>query len=255
MSQLCAAVSTEWLKIRRSKAFPISIAAMCVLPLVCGLFLVILLHPGMTGGILAQKAQVFGAADWASYLAMLNEMMSVAGVLVFGFITAWTFGREFSDRTAKDLFALPTPRAIIVTAKFVILAIWCLLLALVAAVVAIALGLIIGPSALTATTLLNGVAGFAISALLSALLITPVAFFASFGRGYLLPLGFIIVTILLGQLGETLGIGAFLPWDLPAILAGIAHDVVPLIGYLLFAGVVAAGFIATQLWWRYADQK
>ena len=49
-------------------------------------------------------------------------------LFVFGFIAVWVFGREYSDRTMKDLLALPTPRWAIVSAKFTIVAVWCALL-------------------------------------------------------------------------------------------------------------------------------
>ena len=256
MRGLIVVSKTEWLKIRKAKIFIISIAAMCLLPLVCGLFLIILMHPGSSAnGILSQKAQMLGAADWASYLNMLNEMMSVGGILIFGFITAWTFGREYSDRTAKDLFALPIPRGMIVWAKYIALAAWCILLTVISLLVSVVLGLIIGPSGFSFAALLNGSGIFVVSALLTILLITPVSFFASFGKGYLSPLGFIIFTILLGQLGEMLGIGAYCPWDMPAIYAGVAKDAVSAAGYILFIVLVVLGAGATLASWRYADQK
>jgi len=256
MNGMIVAAKMEWLKIRKAKSFIISIAAMCLLPLVCALFLVILLHPGSSANsILTQKAQIMGATDWTSYFGLLNEMMSVGGILIFGFITAWAFGREYSDRTAKDLFALPIPRGVIVWAKYLALMAWCLLLTVISLVVAVALGLIINPPGFSFAALLNGSGIFVISALLTILLITPVSFFASFGKGYLSPLGFIIFTILLGQLGEMLGIGAYCPWDMPAIYAGVAKDAVSATGYLLYILLVVLGAGATLVWWRYADQK
>jgi len=153
------------------------------------------------------------------------------------------------------LFALPIPRSIIVFAKFAALAVWCLLLAAVALVVTVGLGLIINPPGFSLPVLLKGSGMFAVVTFLNILLITPVAFFASFGKGYLSPLGFIIFTVLFGQLGEIIGIGAYCPWDMPAIYAGVAKDAVSAAGYLLFILLVVFGAAATSLWWRYADQK
>ena len=45
-----------------------------------------------------------------------------------------------------------------------------------------------------------------VTSLLTMLLCTPVAFFASYGRGYLPPVGFAIVT---------LGLGPYFPWGIP----------------------------------------
>ena len=256
MSALAVAASAEWLKIRKAKIFIISIAAMCVLPLVCGLFLIILTHPEFAASsLLAQKAQIAGATDWSSYFSLLNQMMSIGGIIIFGFLAAWIFGREYSDRTVKDLLALPFPRSRLVSAKLLALAAWCLLLTAISLVVAVVLGLIIGPAGFSTNVLLSGGMVFAVSAALNILLATPVAFVASSGRGYLPPIGFIIFTILFGQVAEIIGIGAYFPWDLPAIYAGAAHDSVSTIGYILFMALVALGAGATYAWWRYADQK
>jgi len=255
MTTLLAAAAAEWLKIRKAAIFPISIAAMCLLPGVCGLFLAISLSPGSVGGLLAQKAQAMGAPDWAGYFGMLNEMISVGGVVIFGFLTSWAFGREYSDQTAKDLLALPMPRSIIVVAKYLALAAWGLLLTLIAVVFAVAIGLIINPPGFSLASLGLGSAAFVTSALLTLALITPVSFVASAGKGYLAPLGFIILTVLIGQIAEVLGVGGYFPWDLPAIYSGVASDAITLAGLVLFVALVAAGVGATLAWWRYADQK
>ena len=48
------------------------------------------------------------SADWNSYFGILTQSIGVGGVLIFGFVASWIFGREYSDGTAKDLLALPT---------------------------------------------------------------------------------------------------------------------------------------------------
>ena len=54
-----------------------------------------------------------------AYLTLVSQIVAVGGML-FGMILIWLFGREFSDRTAKDLLALPTSRAAVVLAKLVV---------------------------------------------------------------------------------------------------------------------------------------
>jgi hypothetical protein len=41
---------------------------------------------------------------------------------VFGLVVIWLIGREFSDRTAKALLALPTSRDAVVAAKLLTIA-------------------------------------------------------------------------------------------------------------------------------------
>jgi len=49
------------------------------------------------------------------------------------------------------------------------------------------------------------------TSLLTILLCTPVAFFASYGRGYLLPMGFVILTLLMANFTGLLGLGLYFP--------------------------------------------
>ena len=93
--------------------------------MVGGLFMVILKDPAWARrhGLIATKAQLAaGTADWPTYWALLAQAVAVGGVVLFGLVAIWVFGREYSDRTATDLLALPTARSTIVGAKFVVVA-------------------------------------------------------------------------------------------------------------------------------------
>src|SRR5262245_58649525 len=102
MSGLRAALAVEWRKAIRSRV-PWGVAAgFSVAPLVAALFMVILKDPDAARrlGILGTKAQITaGSADWPTMLSMLSQSIPVAGAVLFAFLTAWLFGREFSDRT------------------------------------------------------------------------------------------------------------------------------------------------------------
>ncbi|WIV57990.1 ABC transporter permease [Amycolatopsis nalaikhensis] len=56
----------------------------------------------------------------------------------------WTFGREFSQDTVKDLLALPTPRTTIVAAKFAVTTGWSLALTAQTYLLGLLLGAAIG---------------------------------------------------------------------------------------------------------------
>ena len=57
--------------------------------------------------------------DWASLFGLLNQGIAVVGMVVFRVLFSWLFGREFSDKTAKNLFVLPVSRGLIVAAKLI----------------------------------------------------------------------------------------------------------------------------------------
>ena len=113
MSTLRAAIETELLKSRRSRV-PWGVAAgFSAAPLVTGLFMVILKDPegARALGLLGAKAQLTaGTADWPTFLSLLGQATTIGGAILFAFLTAWVFGREFADRTVRGLLANPTSR-------------------------------------------------------------------------------------------------------------------------------------------------
>ena len=92
---------------------------------------------------------------------------------------------------------------------------------------------------------------------LTILLVTPIAFAASAGRGYLPPMGAAILALILAQLVAAAGWGAYFPWSIPALysgMAGPAYADLGAISYLIVFLASLAGFAATFAWWERADQ-
>ncbi|GLY44494.1 hypothetical protein Amsp01_105170 [Amycolatopsis sp. NBRC 101858] len=114
-----AAVWAEVLKARRSRLPWTTGLAFTIAAGFGGLVMFILqdVRRARALGLLGTKAALTGGtADWPGYFALLAQTIAVAGTLLFGLVVVWVFGREFSQNTAKDLLALPTPRAAIVAA-------------------------------------------------------------------------------------------------------------------------------------------
>ena len=259
MKGLAAAFSCEALKIFRSKIIWITIVAFAIVPFVGGFLMFILKDPELARsyGLIGAKAQLAGTADWTSYFQFLCQAVSVGGLILFGFISSWIFGREYSDRTIKDLLALPIPRSLIVAAKFIILLIWCLLLALLVLGLGMWVGKIVVLPGWSWDLAVQGYQMFIICAFLTIALSTPVAFFASYGRGYLTPLGFVILSLIFAQIVAATGYGQYFPWAVPALYSRVAGSTAALpgsISYVLVILTSAAGLVGTSLWWRYADQ-
>src|SRR5512138_3455408 len=142
MEAIGAALWAEDLKARRARVPLIAGLAFLLLPAAGGFFMIILKDPeaARSMGLISTKAQLTaGAADWPAYLGLLAQGTAAGGAVVFSIVTTWVFGREFSDHTAKELLATPTPRGMIVAAKFVVIAAWCLVLT----VLMLGLGLIV----------------------------------------------------------------------------------------------------------------
>jgi ABC-2 type transport system permease protein len=260
VSGIVAAVRTEMLKARRSRV-PWGVAVgFSLAPLVMGLFMVILKDPERARalGLLGTKAQLTaGTADWPTYLDLLGQAVAVGGAVLFAFLTAWVFGREFADKTVRGLLASPTSRSTIVLAKASVVAIW----GLVTTAWILALGLGIGglldlpgwsPTDGPATVL-----GIALAAVLTVALLGWAAFFASVGRGYIAPLAWTVAMVALSQILTVLGWGVWFPWAIPALLSGAggaAVEPVAPAGVFVLLMVAAAGLLATIAWWGHADQ-
>ena len=222
------------------------------------LFMKILLDPAWAArfGALTTKAQ-FSAAhgDWPTYFGLLTQALAVGGSIIFSLVVIWLFGREYSDHTAKDLLALPTPRATIVAAKLLLAAYWCAILA----------------------------SGFTCSALLSAHCSacpagrrmggftrqrctrrrrpdhrahTAARRAASAGRGYLPAIGVMILLFFFSQVLSALGLGPWFPWAAPALLSGAAGPEAQHLGVGTIAGRRGSGrgIAGVVAWWRAADQ-
>ena len=107
-------------------------------------------------------------------------------------------------------------------------------------------------------TMIEGISVFAFCSILTILLSSPVVLFATVGRGYLPPLGFMIFTIALAQIIAFIGYGHLFPWSIPAIASGVTgNDDVMIEGASIIIVLLTSifGFISTILWWRNADHS
>ena len=260
MKYFTAALWAETLKARRSKMPLISAIGFSLAAVVDGLFMIILKDPEAAKqmGLISTKAQLMaGVADWPTFFNILGQAIAVGGAIVFAVITAWVFGREFSDRTVKEFLALPTSRGAIITAKFIVVAAWTMGLSLLV----FGLGLLIGNAVdipgwsqdlLRASTV--DVLG---AAVLTILLLPFVALAASLGRGYLPAFGWAILTVALAQIAAVMGWGDWFPWAVPALFSGAAGPRAELLGlhsFIVVGLACALGLASTYLWWQKADQ-
>ena len=260
MNNFSSALWVETLKMRRSKVPLFTAIGFSMAPLVGGLLMIILKDPeaARSMGLISAKAQMLaGVADWPTYFNVLAQAVAVGGGILFAIITIWVFGREFSDRTAKELLALPTSRESIVSAKFVVIAIWTLALTLFIFVVGIVVGTLVvipGWSMNLVQTALIDVLG---TAILVIALLPIVAFAASIGRGYMPPFGWTIFSVMMAQIAIITGWGDWSPWSVPALFSGAVGTRTDQLGIHSYVIVILAsiiGLAATFYWWRNADQ-
>jgi ABC-2 type transport system permease protein len=254
-----AALWAEALKAYRSRVIGLSLAMVTILPLVDGLFMLILKNPERAKqmGLIGAKATlVAGTAAWPNFFYVL-AMTGIAAGILFDFLTVWVFGREFSDHTAKEWMALPTSRGTIVAAKFVLIAVWTQALALWIFGLGLVIGSLVNIPGGSAHLNLASFGIFMSLSFLNFLLAPCVAYFASLGRGYLPPTGWVFFTLASAQLLQVMGWAEWYPWAVPAlvgIMAGPTGGSIGMHSVVMVFVASAAGLAATLLWWRSADQ-
>ena len=251
-----------WIELRKATRSRMPLfTALGLLVLGCGLAFLMFIYKYPTFarsiGLISVKANLAGGAStWPFYLGLLGQALAVAGILLFSLVESWVFGREWIDGTLKDLLAVPVARAHILLAKFLVVVLWSLLLTVLLILVSLLLGAAIGLSQGTPEVFLHGMVTLTVAACLTIVGIFPFAFFASIGRGYLLPMGVTLLILVIGNVVTIAGWGNYFPWAVPGLYAGLAGkgNLEPA-SYLIVLITGLAGLVGTYLWWQYADQN
>ena len=260
MTNFQSALWAETLKARRSKVPWLAAIGFTLAPLMDGFFMFIMKDPERARemGLLSVKAQMaMSTAEWGTFFSVLSQAIAIGGAIVFSIVTAWIFGREFSDHTAKDLMALPTSRENIVTAKLLVMTAWVFAVSLWIYLAGLLIGSLVDIPGWTTGLAWQSFIDLIATAGMTLLLMTPVAFIASMGRGYLPPLGWAVLTIFFSQIIAATGWGDWFPWAVPALFSGAAGPRGELIGVHSYVLVIVAGITAlaaTFYWWPSADQ-
>lgn len=258
MKKFVTAFIVELIKTRKSKILFVTMIVFAIIPLMMGLMLFVARNPEIAGklGMIGTKAKMFGENDWPGYFSLLNQVMSSLGLIGFGFVTTWVFGREYLDRTMKDILALPVPRSSIVMAKFMTSFLCCIILTLILFIFGIFIGLAMKLPSWSTPDFAHFTKNFFISALLTLMLCSPIAFLSGYSRGIIAPLGFVILTMIMAQFIGLIGLGPYFPWAIPGLFA-VAKDTpgleLHLSSYIILFLTFILGYWATLRFWKHAD--
>ena len=259
MKQQLLALQAELIKNKYSNILWATFIAFGLAPVMGGVFIYIVKDTealAKTGGLAAKANAMNLEANWQSYLGILVQAIGVGGVLVFGFVASWVFGREYSDGTAKDLLALPTSRTRILNAKFLVYSAWCLALVISNLFIGIVIGALLQLPFPQPAAVLPLLQDYFITTLLTILIGVPIAFFAIWGKGYLAPLGFVALTLVFAQVIAAVGYGSYFPWSIPGLYSGVGGEYKKLLdywSYTILSVTAILGYLATIIYWRKAD--
>ncbi len=227
-----------------------------------GLLMFVQKYPEISGklGMIGDKAQMlrFGEPNWQNYFRLAIEGMAGVGLVVIGFITTWIFGREFSDHTLKDILALPVSRESIVLSKFIVVVLWFIILSVVYLVMTLVAGILIGLPGMSQDIITKNLYIYAVTSFLSLFLCTPVSFFASYAKGYIFPIAFVILTMILANFSGLVGLGPYFPWAIPGLFGnptGSEGMQLKNASYIILILTSLAGLSGTLALWKFGDQK
>lgn len=262
MKSILVTFWAECLKVRKSKVFWLSIVFFVFVSFMMGLIMFVQIHPEISQkfGMIGTKASLlrFGEPNWQNYLTLLLQGIGGIGMVGFGFITSWIFGREYTDNTIKDIIALPVSRSSVVISKLIVVVLWSILLTCIFLISSIVFGHLAGISGWTGKILSQFLYKYTIATLLTILLCTITSFFASYGKGILLPIGVIILTMIIANFTGLVGLGPYFPWAIPELFCsppGTEDIHLNIASYMILISTSILGLIGTLAWWQYADQK
>ena len=258
MNKLNATFQVEFKKAIKSKILLVTIIIFLFIPLMMGLMLYISTHPEVADklGIIGTKAKMFGENTWQGYFALLSQSVASLGLIGFGFVTCWVYGREHNDRTMKDILSLPVPRSSYVFAKMMVVFLWSAFLSVILFAVSISLGLFLSIPGWSSADFISFSTHYFASVFLTFLLCSPIAWLSGYSRGIIAPLGFVIFTMIMAQFIGIIGLGPYFPWAIPGLFS-VAKEgqgmEVTLVSFIILSLTFIIGYIATVRWWYRAD--
>jgi ABC-2 type transport system permease protein len=246
MTMLGVAIETEWTKFWRATVVRLTTAALVIgVAIMCLSFQLAALDPD--SAMAAKLGPIVAAGGWPGLIAGANQITATGGVLGFGVVLSWLFGREFTQGTIVGLFAIPVARSTTALAKAIVYLAWSVgtSVALGAVIVSVGSALAFGPVAWSLVAQLVTVAA------LSALVAIPAALVATLTRGYIGAIGSLVGIVVLAQIGVATGVGGWLPVAAPGLwAAGITTEYTAV--QVALVGVYAMTFVAvtTHAWSR-----
>jgi ABC-2 type transport system permease protein len=254
-------IGTEILKLRRSKITWLSLLFYAFFGLIAWFVFWMLGNPEAARnlGLIGQKASFVMnglSADWQGLFTFFAELGIAGGMIILSLIVIYLFGREYVEGTAKNMLALPVPRAYFVAAKLVVAALWFALLTAFLLAECLLLGNLLGLGAAPSALVARESGNILIASLLVFALQPLVAWITVASGGYLAPFGYTIATLLIGNLMIRTEWAPWCPWSIVAVLGGMAGprqaDVV-LGSCLVLAATFAVGVAGTILHQARAD--
>ncbi|MDO5852180.1 MAG: ABC transporter permease [Methanobacteriaceae archaeon] len=196
-------IKSEFLKLKGSKIFPITIIASLISPLM------------MLVAMFKQRQHdpsiIFTLNGL--FLQTNTYVLLLFGLVIFGVIAAFLFTREYNEHTLKTILPIPVSRTKFLISKFIMLYIWIFILISVTFIGTIFIAYIGNVTEITLNVILTGFYQYVMGGSLLFLVLSPIIFIALWSKN-LVPT--VIVTIIIGLINLIISndnIAAIFPWS------------------------------------------
>ena len=158
-------IEMEFLKLKRSKIFLLSILG-AILPPLLMFIAVTSFDEGQTFEMLFTNVNMYMSAMFA--------------VLIFAIIISYLFGREYNEHTLKTMLTIPISRGKFLMSKYVMFLVWIVILTVVTSVSALIFGFAAGLEGFTLNLFINSFAQLLYANVLLFLTFSPFVFLSLF---------------------------------------------------------------------------
>lgn len=200
----------EFLKLKRSKMLLISILGATVAPL--------MVFAGLIKAKITQPEMIITYRDMMEQTNLY--MLMLFGITVYGVITAYLFSREYTENTLKSILTVPVSKEAFLSAKYLMLLVWMIILTGVAWVSTIFLAFIGNAGDFSETVITQSLKEYISGVLLLYLTMSPFVFITLWVKNLVTPI-IAVATIVLGNVAlSNENLAALFPWSSPYLIAG-----------------------------------
>ena len=200
----------EFLKLKRSKMLLISISGATVAPLM------------VFAGLI--KAKITQPEILITYREMMEQtnlyMLMLFGLIVYGVITAYLFSREYTENTLKSILTIPVSKEAFLSAKYLMLLVWMIILTAVAWLSTLFLAFLGNAADFSSMVIVQSLKEYISGVLLLYLTMSPFVFITLWVKNLVTPI-IAVATIVLGNVAlSNENLAALFPWSSVYLIAG-----------------------------------
>lgn len=169
------------------------------------------------------KAKITEPDKVITYWDMLEQtnlyVLLLFGIIVYGVIAAYLFSREYTENTLKSVLTVPVSKGAFLTAKFLMLFVWMMILTALAWVSTLLLSIVGNAAEFSAAVIIQSLKEYFLGAFLLYFTMSPFVFLTLWLKNLVSPI-IAVAAVVLGNVAlanEYLAV--LFPWSSPYLIA------------------------------------